>query len=301
MRPHRPSATAHLVARNLLYVHRTKELERFVPADAARLSRQFIQAYSAPGEAAVNGAPALASERLFRFYERLTIPGLALHQALRKRYIEQQLRAHLAEGFEQVVVLGGGLDSLAVRLQAEFTEVNFIELDHPATQSIKREVIESRALAGDNFKLVPVDLTEASLAECLAGCSSYRSEARTVFLCEGVLMYLDDEEVNQLFNAIAQQARAPRFIFTFMEPDEQGRTSFRNSTWLVRLWLAWRGEPFKWGLHRAEASRYLQARGFRLRELATDETLRELYLRPHGLDDATLAEGENICVCEPQG
>ena len=54
---------------------------------------------------------------------------------LRKRLIEEVVRASLTEGVEQVVIIGAGFDTLALRLCAGFPRTNFIEIDHPATQS----------------------------------------------------------------------------------------------------------------------------------------------------------------------
>src|SRR5207253_9524799 len=135
-----------------LLVANTRRLALLVPDEAALLSGQFVAAFSAKGEAFVRRSTKRWFQTLQRIYERLTIPGLALHQALRKRYIERVVRASLYEGFEQVVVLGGGLDSLVLRLHSEFPEANFIELDHPATQSIKQSVMNRRRHAGLNLK-----------------------------------------------------------------------------------------------------------------------------------------------------
>jgi hypothetical protein len=43
---------------------------------------------------------------------------------------------------------------------------------------------------------------------------------------------------------------------------------------------------------------FLEARGFVMRELATPDKFRELYLARHHLSRAVLAEGENVCVCD---
>ena len=300
MRDNAPSATANIVARNVLLVANTRRLAPLVPAEAARLSDQFVTAFSTQGEAFVRRSTKRWFQILQRIYERITIPGLALHQALRKRHIERAVRAAFAEGFDQLVILGGGLDSLALRLHSEFPEVNFIELDHPATQSIKQRVIERRRLSGGNLKLLPVDFTKQSLEEALKACPDYRAERGTVFVSEGVFMYLEAREVDRIFDFVRRQrsAVASRLVFTFMETNGKGRAGFRRSTWLVRLWLSLRGEPFKWGLRKKEMESFLRERGFVLKEMASSATFRETYLRDHGLQDSLLAEGENVCVCD---
>src|SRR5215208_4744005 len=167
MKADAPSATANIVAKNILMVAHTPELSTLVPRDAARLSGWFVADFSPDGMDFYRRSTKRWFQSLRRVYERLTIPGLALHQALRKRYIERHVRAALAEGYHQLVVLGGGLDSLAVRLSAEFPEANFIELDHPATQLVKRRVIAARRLTRANLKFLPVDFTKESWSGAL--------------------------------------------------------------------------------------------------------------------------------------
>lgn len=294
-----PSATASVVARNVVLVANTKSLSHLVPPASALLTGWLVQAYSTNGEGFLRRARQGWFQFLFRLYERITIPGLALHQALRKKHIEHLLHASLEEGFQQVVILGGGLDSLALRLHRKFTRVKFIELDHLATQRIKQEVIQNRQLAGENLKLLPLDFTQQTLEQCLAAYPGYMLDCQTVFLCEGVLMYLEANEVDGIFAFIRkQEGSSKRFIFTFMEPDKSGKTNFRNSTWLVRLWLSWRKEPFKWGLPGEKMRSFLEARGFLMREMTTPEKFRELYLHHHDLSGMVLAEGENVCVAD---
>ena len=299
MKENAPSATANVVAKNILLVAGTRAFSELVPDDAARLSGWFVADFSTRGEAFVERSTKRWFQTLQRAFERLTIPGLALHQALRKKYIESVVRASLAEGYDQLIVLGGGLDSLALRLHTEFPTVNFIELDHPATQRIKQRTIDGRRPPGRNLKLMPVDFTKQSLEEALNSCPDYSARKGTIFLAEGVFMYLDAHAVDSVFGFVRGQSNLrKRLVFTFMETDGKGRASFRRSTWLVRLWLSLRGEPFKWGLQERAMESFLCTRGFVLKEMATSATLRETFLREQGFKDAILAEGENVCVCD---
>jgi methyltransferase (TIGR00027 family) len=302
MKENAPSATASIVAKNLLLIANTRGLSALVPRDAAVLSGWLVSDSSSGGSAFVRRSRKRWFQSVQRGFERLTIPGLALHQALRKRYIERAVRAGLAEGFEQVVVFGGGLDSLAVRLHNEFPLVNFIELDHPATQSIKLQSLTRRRLIKRNLKLLPVDFTRFSLEESINACADYRAEKATLFIAEGVLMYLEAREVDGIFDFVRRQrGKQKRFVFTFMESSGRGKAQFRRSTLLVRLWLALKGEPFRWGMPVEEADSFLSRRGFVLKEMAGSETLRELYLRGPLVESALLAEGESVCVSDVPG
>ena len=72
-----------------------------------------------------------------KLIERITIPGILLHYALRKKCISELARSALAKGISQVAMLGAGFDPLCSELQREFPDAQFGEIDHPATQRHK--------------------------------------------------------------------------------------------------------------------------------------------------------------------
>lgn len=297
MQKNSPSDTAKIVARNIAIVAANEETSHLVAPETARLNALFVEALRG-GSSFLERARRAWFQKLFGFYERLTISGLALHQALRKLHIEKTVRASLSEGFEQVVILGGGFDTLALRLQREFPNVKFLEIDHPATQNVKREICEKHNLSGANLKFLSLDFTEKTLEEGLKKCKYYQEKAKTIFVCEGVLMYLDVLEVNRIFAFIKKQNAESHFVFTFLEKDEKGKANFRNSTFVVRIWLNWKKEPFKWGLTKSYPKSFFVMRGFKLKESVNAENFRQIYLKSNKLTDKILAEGESVGVCE---
>src|SRR5215468_7749967 len=160
MKPHRYSATAYLIARAMVFVSRDAELGHLVPMQAAEISRWIVEACSRHGRLLLSAMDWPWFRRVVHLVEQATIPGLFLHYALRKLAIEEVVRASLAEGFTQVVVLAAGFDTLALRLQAEFPSVRFIEMDHPATQAVKEKVLREHDLVGPNLSLAPVELAD---------------------------------------------------------------------------------------------------------------------------------------------
>ena len=219
MKAGRASSTAGVVATGVLFIHHEPGLGHLVSDEAAEAILRLLRARSPLGAAILAGGLPRAWFRLIlRSVENRMMPGLMLHHAVRKRYIEDETRRALAEGALQVVVLGAGLDTLALRLHREFPRVLFVELDHPATQSVKRKVLGVRDGAGENLKMLSADFTRQSADEVLAYCPGYDRSARTVLIMEGVLMYLSAGDVDRAF-AAARICGGPgsRFIFTFME------------------------------------------------------------------------------------
>jgi methyltransferase (TIGR00027 family) len=299
MKADKPSATAYLIARSTLFLARDPLMGRLVPERSAELCERFVDAR--PRLACLLDA-AMSSKLLrplSKALERVTIPGIKLHYILRKRYLEEIARDALLEGFRQVVIIGAGFDTLALRLHERFPETKFFEIDHPATQRVKRSVIEDRNSTGRNLRFISLDLAHGKLEASLIASADYQRDADTLFIAEGLLMYLEPAEIDLILEFIRCHSGAKSvFAFTFMETQSDGRIGFRKSSRAVDLWLRLRGETFKWGSTRAGIKYFLAARGYAARELITSETLREKYLKSAELRQLSLADGECICVAE---
>ncbi len=157
--------------------------------------------------------------------ERLLLPGIITHYLVRKREIELSVEKAITEGCKQVVILGAGYDTLARRLHRKHPEVRFIEMDHPATQKMKRQALGE----AENLYYRAIDL-DTELPSSVLKEKEFQSEDRpTVFVLEGLTMYFRAERVTELFNDISNPDLDTRnIIFTLMEKDEDGSITFRG-------------------------------------------------------------------------
>ena len=299
MRENRPSATAYLIARSTLFLSRDPLVGQLIPEHSVTLCEQFVHARSKIArllDAAINSR---VLRPLVSALERATIPGIKLHYALRKRYLEEIVRDALSEGLRQVVIIGAGFDTLALRLHEAFPETRFFEIDHPATQCVKKRIVEKHHSPNGNLHFISLDLAHGSLEENLLCCADYQANADTLFVAEGLLMYLAPAEIDLLFQFIRNHSgRKSKFAFTFMETQSDGRIGFRESSRAVDAWLRLRGESFKWGSTRALIGDFLAARMFAAQETISSEGLRAKYLTAEHLRRLKLADGECICVAE---
>ena len=129
MEPGRPSETAARIAVQRACAAGDPFLRRLLSQPDEPYSAWFAEEH-APGSLAEAAGHASRA--------RWMDPGGLTSILTRKRFVEDEVRAALAEGLEQAVVLGAGYDPLALLLRPEFPNVRFFELDHPATQAVKR-------------------------------------------------------------------------------------------------------------------------------------------------------------------
>jgi methyltransferase (TIGR00027 family) len=119
----------------------------------------------------------------------------------RTRFMDQQVISALGRGVRQVVICGAGLDDRALRFRT--TGVRFFELDHPATQADKARRLRAMDAAGPT--LAACDFECDSAADVLAACGHVAAEP-TLFLCEGLLVYLDRQACLRLLTGAASCA-----------------------------------------------------------------------------------------------
>ena len=189
--------------------------------------------------------------------------------AFRKSFIEQQVREFLQRNKSanpQVLILAAGYDTLSLRLaqNAEHRDVNFWEVDHPATGSFKERIWRHKKSKGPlrlignkpaNLFSGCVDLTKKnSLVEMLrAQKDNYSVANPTIVVMEGLLMYLNKEQVHSVFDEISK-AVGPGSVATFdmlatkYDVNHQQHPDVGFITPLVDFFLKIKGEPWLLGL-----------------------------------------------------
>jgi len=286
----RPSDTAKLIARSILLASLERDLQLLVAEGEAEAVRRILSAADPPDRLLPFIHHALV-RRLLLGAERLLLPGIISHYLARKRQIGSAVENAIAAGCTRLVVIGAGYDCLAWLLHRRHSRVEFVELDHPATQELKR-----KALGGaGNLSHRPIDLTSENPSTAIAG-----SGGATVFVIEGLTMYLPADRVAAILKDVAALAgTGGKVIFTFMERGENGSMGFYGESRLIARWLRARNEPFLWGIAREKMPAFLKDSGLRVDELYDHDDLRRNQLVPRGIAHLRLARGELICVASP--
>jgi methyltransferase (TIGR00027 family) len=157
----------------------------------------------------VNGTKVALSKLVIEsgIYDRFFAPEMGAIEFIttRERYIDDFLKARLSEGLDQVVILGAGFDTRAYRI-AGIEKTRVLEVDHPATQEAKLKRLKKAIdpLPG-HVTFVPVDFNTQRLAERLF-TNGYDERGKTLFIWQGVTMYLTQEGVDSTLAFIANHS-----------------------------------------------------------------------------------------------
>jgi methyltransferase (TIGR00027 family) len=142
-----------------------------------------------------------------------------LLSAARSRIAEDALSAAVERGVRQVVVLGAGLDTFALRNPHAARPIRVYEVDHPATQAWKRQRLAEAQIALPPWLIfAPVDFERDDLGEKLAG-AGFQPNAPAFFTWLGVVPYLTREAIDATLDFMASIPNA-EVVFDDMEPSE---------------------------------------------------------------------------------
>ena len=186
----------------------------------------------------------------------------------RSRYAEDALKTAVEQGATQYVVIGAGLDSFAYRRPRWAAPLTVFEIDHPATQAMKRQrLAECGVDASASVEFIAADLSAETLGSALAR-SSFQPARPTFFSWLGVTMYLTREANLSALSAMASCAPAgSELVFNYVDqrafgPDAPVDESFRK----LMTEVSSAGEAFLSGFEPAMLGEQLQAAGLLLLE-----------------------------------
>jgi methyltransferase (TIGR00027 family) len=128
---------------------------------------------------------------------------MTVHLAARTAYFDRATVRALDGGITQVVVAGAGYDGRALRYAKP--GVRWFEIDHPATQADKVARLARLAIPTPQLTFVAADFATDDVGAALAG-AGHDQATPTLFLCEGVAVYLDLAVIVSLLRALRSGA-----------------------------------------------------------------------------------------------
>jgi methyltransferase (TIGR00027 family) len=264
-----PSITAEAVALFRAHEARRPRAQRVLDDPIAEkllspLARMWLRVPFAVADAALDGVDAglcTAMVVRHRFLDDALVAALAIdHEAIDHEAIDHEAIDHEAidhEAIEQVVILGAGLDSRALRLAPALRGRRVFEVDVPSTQTRKRRALAAAGLDAGSAVRVGCDFAAESFAEALARTPGFVVGARTFIVWEGVSMYLPREAVRRTLDDMGRVCGDGSLLgmdFWFVVDGRDGRSRGRR---LLPHVVAALGEPFLFSLPPEDAPGFL--------------------------------------------
>ncbi len=260
------SATAYIIAAGLAKLAEMPRWKKYFSEDvlseeSVSLNRVFMrQGRDSLVKRLIYGLP---PRLMIGLMDRLYVPGMTQHYLFRKRWIESHLSAGLDRGVRQIILLGAGLDTLALRTAKRWPAARFLEIDLSATQRTKLAILrrEGYALPG-NCRFEVADLGKTPLAAVLGTDAHFDPAAPTIVILEGVLMYLTEAQVKRLFAELESLFTGSlQIVYGALSAPDCDRDLLRRFT---RFILERGAEETKWYRPPSAMPGFMERLGFRI-------------------------------------
>lgn len=140
---------------------------------------------------------------------------------LRTKYFDDVLSQQILQGCEQVVILGSGLDTRAVRKNAD--GVIYFEIDAQATLQLKAERLRENQITA-NVRYIPGDYIKDNLIAMLKE-NKFNFNMHTYFLWEGNTTLLTKENIMLVLKQICENVQTFKLSFDYMSDQVISRTT----------------------------------------------------------------------------
>ena len=142
-----------------------------------------------------------------------------LFTTARSRIAEDALSRSVERGLQQIVILGAGLDTFALRNPDGVRQIRIYEVDHPATQAWKLERLADAQIAVPPWLiLVPVDFERDDVGEKLVA-AGFQQNSPAFFTWLGVVPYLTQDAIDRTLDYMSSIQNS-EVVFDYVEPPE---------------------------------------------------------------------------------
>lgn len=220
----------------------------------------------------------LVRNRIINFQWSFFPKGIYEYVIARTRYIDALCETAIRDGISQIAVIGAGFDSRSVRFGEKNPSIRIFELDAVFTQSEKIVQFRKRKISvPDNVIFVPINFNNESIREKLEQ-SGFDKKKESLFILEGIIMYLDENAVSTLFSEIHDlSVPGSRLVFDYIhasvlrrENRYYGESNIYNKVNSVN-------ERWTFGLEEGEIGGFLDGFNFGLVENNDAEDLEKRY------------------------
>jgi methyltransferase (TIGR00027 family) len=139
----------------------------------------------------------------------------------RTRHFDDMLDAQIAAGIRQVVILGAGLDTRAVRKPS--SDVRYFEIDDPATMELKRRCYANARIDAD-VTFIPGNYVTDGLIDLLRS-NGFTCDAPTYLIWEGNVMYMSLAQDKQTMLQLKQHVKHFRLSFDYLSESVVTKTT----------------------------------------------------------------------------
>jgi methyltransferase (TIGR00027 family) len=212
----------------------------------------------------------------------------------RARLVEDLVADRSRNGLSQVIILGAGLDTFALRHTQEGDALRVFEVDHPQTQHWKQARLHALGLPVPKaLRFAPFDFESGGSWVTALGDAGFDPASPAVVALAGLTQYLTQDAIQQTMRDVAGLAPATTYVATFIVSPEAADPADRELIARTAQINKARGTPWLSIFTPDQFAHLAQESGLHNPTIITSATLTDRYFTGRG-DALRPCSGEQI-------
>ena len=216
-----------------------------------------------------------------RLFTKMLAPkGIYEYVIARTKYIDNVFRLALENKLDQVLIFGAGFDTRAIRFQDAIGNTKVFELDVPITQQAKISQYQKRHVSvPPNLTFIAIDFDKESLSMKLDEAGFCR-QRRSLFLLEGLVMYLQPDSVGETFQTIRNCAgKGNLVVFDYVYASVLRNEGIYYGEAGISQTVSRAGEQWQFEIEKGQIEHFLTRYAMRLIDHKDAKDLEQAYFR----------------------
>ena len=213
------------------------------------------------------------------FMHKVAPSGIYEYVIARTKIFDRYFLEALQDGVSQIVILGAGMDTRALRFAAQNMGTRIFEVDQPGVQQSKLQILRRKnVLMPVELVFVPMDFNTQDLGLKLAA-AGFKTNQRTLFLWEGVCMYLQADAVDRMLAFIHGAAgQDSMIVFDYVLASVLRKEHKLYGEEQIYTTVAGTGEGWRFGIEEGMLGPFLAQRGYHLLKHYTSQDMQREFL-----------------------
>ncbi|MFX1452518.1 MAG: class I SAM-dependent methyltransferase [Promethearchaeota archaeon] len=211
--------------------------------------------------------------------KKLAPNGIYEYVIARTKFIDEIFLNAILNNFDQILLFGAGFDSRGIRLTDKNERTKIFELDVKTTISDKLKQYKKRKIDPGNVVYVEIDFNKDKIGDKLK-TAAFQDNKKTLYILEGITMYLDEAAVNEDFRFITQSAgRGSELVFDYIYDSVLKEMNLYYGEQEIFQRVKKSGEAWTFGIVKEEIINFLSQQGLELIEHMDSNKLEEKYFK----------------------
>ena len=215
-----------------------------------------------------------------KFFTNRFPSGMYEYVIARTKFIDSVFQNAISNEFDQILIFGAGFDSRGIRFADLNKKTIIFELDAPVTQEAKIDQLKKRGIEiNPNITFISIDFNKESLEDKLIE-SGFKENKKSLFILEGLTMYLDPEAIDNTFHVIDQFAgTGSEVVFDYVYLSVlRGENIYYGEPEVIKQ-LQNTNEPWSFGIEKGKLESFLKDRNLKLIQSLNSEDLENRFFK----------------------